>query len=171
MLRQCSSLMVWVLLCFLAFSCCKNICRLTPVSFRASPGIWRSIPAVSFVTNTNWQNYSGESAASYFSQVTGLAVQNFLSAATGMAIVIALIRGFVRRTAETIGNFWVDLTRTVVYIFLPVAFVAALVLVSQGVIQNFSPYKSVPLLQSTSYEKPKLDADGNAVQRRERTNR
>jgi len=119
--------------------------------------------AVSFVTNTNWQNYSGESAVSYFSQVTGFAVQNFLSAATGMAIAIALIRGFVRRTAETIGNFWVDLTRTVVYIFLPVAFVAALVLVSQGVIQNVSPYKSVPLLQSTSYERTKMDPDGNPV--------
>jgi len=119
--------------------------------------------AVSFVTNTNWQNYSGESAVSYFSQVTGFAVQNFLSAATGMAIVIALIRGFVRRTAETIGNFWVDLTHTVVYIFLPVAFLAALILVSQGVIQNFSPYKSIPLLHSLSYERPKMDADGKPV--------
>ena len=119
--------------------------------------------AVSFVTNTNWQNYGGESAASYFSQVTGFAVQNFLSAATGMAIAIALIRGFARRTAETIGNFWVDLTRTVVYIFLPVAFGAALVLVSQGVIQNFSPYKSVTLLQSTGYERPKGGPDDNAV--------
>jgi K+-transporting ATPase ATPase A chain len=119
--------------------------------------------AVSFVTNTNWQNYSGESAVSYFSQVMGFAVQNFLSAATGMAIAIALIRGFVRRTAETIGNFWVDLTRTVIYIFLPVAFLAALVLVSQGVIQDFSPYKSVPMLQPVTYEKAKMDADGNPV--------
>jgi K+-transporting ATPase ATPase A chain len=119
--------------------------------------------AVSFVTNTNWQNYGGESTATYFSQVVGLAVQNFLSAATGMAIVIAFIRGFARRTADTIGNFWVDLTRSVLYIFLPIAFIAALVLVSQGVIQNFSHYKSVPLLQSTSYEKPKLGADGNPL--------
>jgi K+-transporting ATPase ATPase A chain len=117
--------------------------------------------AVSFVTNTNWQNYSGECAASYFSQMTGFAVQNFFSAAAGMAVAIALIRGFVRRTAETIGNFWVDLTRTVIYIFLPVAFIAALVLVSQGVIQNFSPYESVPLLQSTGYERPKVEPDGN----------
>jgi len=119
--------------------------------------------AVSFVTNTNWQNYGGESAASYFAQVIGIAVQNFLSAATGMAIVIALIRGFVRRTAETIGNFWVDLTRTVLYILLPISLVAALVLVSQGVIQNFSPYKSVPLLQPTSYEKSKTGPDGNPL--------
>ena len=115
--------------------------------------------AVSFVTNTNWQAYSGESAASYFSQVFGLAVQNFVSSATGMAILIALIRGIARRTAETIGNFWVDLCRSVLYIFLPIAFVAALVLVSQGVIQNFSPYKSVPLMESVSYEKAKLDAE------------
>ena len=119
--------------------------------------------AISFVTNTNWQNYGGESAATYFSQVVGLAVQNFLSAATGMAILVAFIRGLARRTADTIGNFWVDLTRSVLYIFLPIAFSAALVLVSQGVIQNFSHYKSVPLLQSTSYEKPKLGADGNPL--------
>ncbi len=119
--------------------------------------------AVSFVTNTNWQNYSGESAASYFTQVMALMVHQFLSAATGMAILIAFIRGLVRRTAETIGNFWVDMTRSVLYILLPIAFIAALVLVSQGVIQNFSPYKSVPLMQSTSYEKAKLGADGNPL--------
>lgn len=119
--------------------------------------------AVSFVTNTNWQNYSGESAASYFTQVMALMVHQFLSAATGMAILIAFIRGLARRTAETIGNFWVDMTRSVLYILLPIAFIAALVLVSQGVIQNFSPYKSVPLMQSASYEKPKLDAQGNPL--------
>jgi K+-transporting ATPase ATPase A chain len=119
--------------------------------------------AVSFVTNTNWQNYSGESAASYFSQVLMLMVQHFLSAATGMAVLIAFIRGLVRRKAENIGNFWVDITRSVLYILLPVAFIAALVLVSQGVIQNFSSYKTVQLLESTSYEKPKLDENGIAI--------
>jgi K+-transporting ATPase ATPase A chain len=119
--------------------------------------------AVSFVSNTNWQNYRGESTASYFSQVTALTVQNFLSAATGMAILVAFIRGFARRTAETIGNFWVDLTRTVLYILLPISFIAALVLVSQGVIQNFSPYKNVQLLQPISYEKPKTASDGNPL--------
>lgn len=119
--------------------------------------------AISFVTNTNWQNYSGESAASYFSQVLVLMVHQFLSAATGMAIVIAFIRGIVRRKAETIGNFWVDLTRGVLYILLPIAFISALVLVSQGVIQNFSSYKTVQLLEPTSYEKPKLDSSGNAI--------
>ena len=96
--------------------------------------------AVSFVTNTNWQAYSGESAASYFTQMFGLAVQNFFSAATGMSIVIALIRGFARKSAQSIGNFWVDMTRSVVYILLPICVVVALFLVSQGVIQNFSPY-------------------------------
>jgi len=119
--------------------------------------------AVSFVTNTNWQAYSGESAASYFTQVMVLAVHNFLSAATGMAIVIAFVRGLVRRTAETIGNFWVDMTRSVLYILLPISLVAALVLVSQGVIQNFSPYKTAQLVEATSYDKPKLDAEGNPV--------
>ena len=119
--------------------------------------------AVSFVTNTNWQAYSGESAASYFSQAAGLAVQNFLSAAMGMAVVIAFVRGLARRTAETIGNFWVDMTRSVLYILLPISLVAALVLVSQGVIQNFSPYKTTQFVEATSYEKPKLDAEGNPV--------
>lgn len=113
--------------------------------------------AVSFTTNTNWQAYSGESTATYLSQVLGLAVQNFLSAATGMAIVIAFIRGLVRRTAETIGNFWVDLTRTVLYILLPIVVVVALVLVSQGVIQNLSPYVKADLVQ------PSTASDGKSV--------
>ncbi len=119
--------------------------------------------AASFATNTNWQAYSGESAASYFTQVMALMVHQFLSAATGMAIVVAFVRGLARRTKETIGNFWVDLTRSLLYILLPIAFVGALALVSQGVIQNFSPYKSIPLLQSTNYEKPRVDAAGNPV--------
>jgi K+-transporting ATPase ATPase A chain len=103
--------------------------------------------AISFTTNTNWQAYSGESTATYLSQVLGLAVQNFLSAATGIAVVIAFIRGLARRTAETIGNFWVDLTRTILYILLPIAVVVALVLVSQGVIQNLRPYVKASLVQ------------------------
>ncbi|HCC54738.1 MAG TPA: potassium-transporting ATPase subunit KdpA [Desulfobulbaceae bacterium] len=119
--------------------------------------------AVSFITNTNWQNYSGESTLSYFTQVVGLTVHNFVSAASGMAIVIALIRGFVRRTTATIGNFWVDLTRSVLYILLPLSLVAAVFLVSQGAIQNFSDYKTVPLTQSLSYDKPKLNAMGSPM--------
>jgi K+-transporting ATPase ATPase A chain len=103
--------------------------------------------ATSFMTNTNWQNYAGESAASYFTQMVGLAVQNFLSAATGMTVAIALIRGFVRRRTTAIGNFWVDLTRSVLYVLLPLALAFAVFLVSQGVIQNFSAYETVPLVQ------------------------
>lgn len=119
--------------------------------------------AISFTTNTNWQNYGGESTASYFSQMFGFAVHNFASAATGMVVAIALIRGFVRRKTSAIGNFWVDLTRSTLYILLPVSLVFAVFLVSQGVIQNFSSYRTVPLVQSTGYEKPRLDAAGNPV--------
>lgn len=119
--------------------------------------------AVSFVTNTNWQAYSGESAVSYFTQMAGLAVHNFVSAATGMAVVIALIRGFVRRKTSMLGNFWLDMTRGALYILLPISLIAALVLVSQGVIQNFSPYKTVPLVQPASYDKPKQDTTGKPV--------
>ncbi len=119
--------------------------------------------AISFITNTNWQNYSGESTLSYFTQMVGLTVHNFVSAASGMAIVIALIRGFVRRTTATIGNFWVDLTRSVLYILLPLSLIAAVFLVSQGAIQNFNEYKTVPLTQSLSYDKPKLDEQGTPM--------
>jgi K+-transporting ATPase ATPase A chain len=113
--------------------------------------------AVSFATNTNWQGYGGEVTMSYLTQMIGLAVQNFVSAAMGMAVLAAFIRGVARHTAKTIGNFWVDLTRTTLYILLPLSLVLALVLVSQGVVQTFSPYKTVTLLQ------PTVDANGNAV--------
>ena len=113
--------------------------------------------AVSFASNTNWQGYGGEVTMSYFSQMLGLTVQNFVSAATGMAVLVALIRGFVRHTAKGIGNFWVDLTRSTLYILLPLSMILALALVSQGVVQTFSEYKTVALLQPTS------DANGNAV--------
>ncbi len=119
--------------------------------------------AISFATNTNWQNYSGESAASYFTQMFGFAVHNFVSAATGMVVAIALIRGFVRRRVSAIGNFWVDLTRSILYILLPLSLVFAVFLVSQGVIQNFSAYKTVPLVQATTYDKPKMDDKSNPI--------
>ena len=105
--------------------------------------------AASFITNTNWQAYSGESTMSYLTQMAGLTVQNFVSAATGIAVVIALTRGLARRTANTIGNFWVDLTRSVLWVLLPLSLMVALVLVSQGVIQNFSPYHTVQTLEGT----------------------
>ena len=106
--------------------------------------------AVSFVTNTNWQGYGGESAMSYLTQMLGLTVQNFVSAGSGMAVLVALVRGFVRRQAASIGSFWVDLTRSTVYILLPLSVALALVLVSQGVVQTLRPYVRVPLLQATA---------------------
>jgi K+-transporting ATPase ATPase A chain len=103
--------------------------------------------AVSFVTNTNWQSYGGEGTMSYFTQMAGLAVQNFLSAATGMAIAIAVVRGFSRKSAKTLGNFWVDMTRSVLYILLPICVIGTLVLVWQGVPQNFNPYSIATTLE------------------------
>jgi potassium-transporting ATPase potassium-binding subunit len=103
--------------------------------------------AVSFATNTNWQSYSGETTMSYFTQMLGLGVQNFLSAASGMAILIALIRGLVRHSTQTIGNYWVDMTRSILYILIPLAFVLALFLVSQGVVQTFNGAQAASLVQ------------------------
>jgi potassium-transporting ATPase potassium-binding subunit len=119
--------------------------------------------AVSFVTNTNWQSYSGESAMSYLTQMAGLAVQNFLSAASGIVVAIALIRGLARHSTRTIGNLWADLTRATLYVLLPLALVLALVLVSQGVIENFSAYKDVSTVEALTYQQPKRDAAGNPV--------
>jgi K+-transporting ATPase ATPase A chain len=119
--------------------------------------------AASFATNTNWQGYGGESTMSYLTQMIGLTVQNFVSAASGMAVLVALIRGFARRSAQTIGNFWVDLTRTTLYILLPLSVVLALVLVSQGVVQTFGSYPKVTVVQPTQYDEPVTDKDGKPV--------
>ena len=119
--------------------------------------------AISFVTNTNWQGYAGESTMSYLTQMLGLAVQNFLSAATGIVVVIALIRGFIRHTTTSIGNVWVDLTRATLYILLPLSIIFAVFLVSQGVIQNFDAYKNTTTVEATKYETPKLDATGQPL--------
>ena len=105
--------------------------------------------AVSFVTNTNWQGYSGEATMSYLTQMAGLAVQNFMSAASGIVVAIALIRGFARHSASTIGNVWADLTRSTLYILMPFSVVLALLLVGQGVVQNFSAYKDVTTIETT----------------------
>jgi len=104
--------------------------------------------AASFLSNTNWQAYSGETTLSYLSQFLGLTVQNFVSAASGIAVLFALTRGFILKQKKTIGSFWVDLTRTILYVLLPLSFVVALLLVSQGVVQTFSPYKEVAMLES-----------------------
>jgi K+-transporting ATPase ATPase A chain len=117
--------------------------------------------AVSFGTNTNWQSYGGETTMSHLTQMLGLTVQNFVSAATGMAVLVALVRGFTRRQADGVGSFWVDLVRSTLYILLPLAFVVALVLASQGVPQTFHAKAQVELLEPTT------DADGNPVTQQE----
>jgi K+-transporting ATPase ATPase A chain len=115
--------------------------------------------AVSFATNTNWQGYGGEMTMTYLTQMLGLTVQNFVSAAAGMAVLVALIRGFARRSAQTIGNFWVDLTRSTLYILLPLSLALALTLVSQGVVQTLNTYVTAQVVDASAL----IDADGNAV--------
>jgi potassium-transporting ATPase potassium-binding subunit len=125
--------------------------------------------AASFTTNTNWQAYSGETTMSYFTQMAGLAYHNFVSAATGIALAIAFIRGIARRQMQTIGNFWVDLVRSCLWVLLPVCVVGALVLVSQGVVQNLKPYDTVKLVEPMQVQrvgsdgKPVVTADGKPV--------
>jgi potassium-transporting ATPase potassium-binding subunit len=131
-----------------------------PLNPQALPAVtpdssWNT--ATSFATNTNWQGYAGETTLSYLSQMLGLTVQNFVSAASGMAVMVAVIRGFARKQATGLGNFWVDLTRGTLYILLPLSLILALVLVSQGVVQTFSAYHTVSLLQ------PMKGADGKDV--------
>jgi K+-transporting ATPase ATPase A chain len=115
--------------------------------------------AVSFATNTNWQGYAGESTMSYLTQMLGLTVQNFLSAATGIAVAWALIRGFARRSAAGIGNFWIDVTRSTLYVLLPLSLCAAVFFISQGVIQNFDSYARATTVESVTYGNPKLTTD------------
>src|SRR5215469_12945631 len=125
--------------------------------------------AASFTTNTNWQNYSGETTMSYFTQMAGLAYHNFVSAAVGIALAIAFIRGIARRQMQTIGNFWVDLVRGSLWVLLPFCLVGALALVSQGVIQNLRPYDTVKLVEPMQVQKtgpdgkPMVDAQGKTV--------
>lgn len=117
--------------------------------------------AVSFVTNTNWQGYAGETTMSYFTQMLGLAIQNFKSAAVGMALAVVFIRGISRFETDKLGNFWVDMTRSILYILLPISFLAAIFLVSQGMIQNFKPYDTAKLTESFVVQVDKKDDDGN----------
>ncbi|HEX7466706.1 MAG TPA: potassium-transporting ATPase subunit KdpA, partial [Usitatibacter sp.] len=119
--------------------------------------------AVSFITNTNWQGYGGESTMSYLTQMLALTVQNFVSAASGMATLVAFARGFSRKSAQTIGNFWVDMTRSTLYILLPLSLVLAVALVSQGMPRTFSAYPTVPTVEATEYDNPKLDQAGQPV--------
>jgi len=134
----------------------QGILPLNPQAFGAklvSPDLAYNT-AISFVTNTNWQAYSGESTLSYFVQMVALTVQNFVSPAVGIAAAVAIIRGFARHQTDKIGNFWVDLTRATLYVLLPIALVAALVLCSQGAIQNFRPYTTVKTLEGATQTIP-----------------
>jgi len=135
----------------------QNILPLNPMGLGAVTPDSSFNTAVSFGTNTNWQGYGGESTMSYLTQMLGLTVQNFVSAACGMAVLVALIRGFVQKESKEIGNFWVDLVRSTLHILLPLSFILALALVSQGVVQTFSPSQTVSLVQATT------DANGKAV--------
>ena len=141
----------------------QGVLPLNPQGFGAVSADSAFNTAVSFASNTNWQGYGGESTMSYLTQMLGLGVQNFVSAATGMAVLVALIRGFVRRQVAEIGNFWVDLTRSTLYILLPLAFLLAVVLMSQGVVQSFAAYRTVELLEPVTAELPVADADGEPV--------
>jgi K+-transporting ATPase ATPase A chain len=137
-----------------------------PLNPQAFPGISPDSSfntAVSFVSNTNWQGYAGEATMSYLTQMLALTGQNFFSAATGITVAFALIRGFVLRSSQSIGNFWVDLTRSTLYVLLPISTVFAVFLVSQGVIQNFSAYKDVTLLDPVTYQQPKNGSDGQPL--------
>lgn len=119
--------------------------------------------AVSFVANTNWQSYGGETTMSYLTQMLGLTVQNFLSAATGLVVVVALVRGFARHSAQVIGNVWVDLTRATLWVLLPLSLVFAAVFASEGVIQNLSPYQPVQTLETVHWQEPRLGTDGQPL--------
>jgi K+-transporting ATPase ATPase A chain len=130
---------------------------LNPQNFPAASPDLAFNTAASFATNTNWQSYGGEATLGYLAQMLGLGVQNFVSAATGMAVLIALVRGFVRRTSDAIGNFWVDLVRSTIYVLLPLSLILAVALLSQGVIQNFRDYQQVALLQ------PAKDSDQKPI--------
>src|SRR5215472_3240826 len=134
---------------------------LNPQKFGAVAQYLAFNTAASFTTNTNWQNYSGESTMSYLTQMAGLAYHNFTSAATGIALAIAFIRGIARREKETIGNFWVDMTRATLWVLLPICVVGALLLVSQGVVQNLRPYDKATLVEPQQV--PHLGADGKPV--------
>jgi K+-transporting ATPase ATPase A chain len=119
--------------------------------------------ATSFTTNTDWQAYAGENTLSYWGQMFGLTVQNFLSPATGITMLLALIRGISRRETTLLGNFWVDMIRSVIYVLLPLSLLLSVILMSQGVIQNFKPYQAATLTQSVDYDNPRVDENGQAV--------
>jgi K+-transporting ATPase ATPase A chain len=154
------AMLVFSMVSFLSIYALQRLQGFLPLNPEMLPGVTPDSSfntAVSFATNTNWQGYGGETTMSYLTQMLGLSVQNFVSAAAGMAVLIALVRGFQRENYQTIGNFWVDLVRGTLYILMPLSLVLAIALISQGVIQTFSPSQEITLLQ------PVTDADGQVV--------
>jgi len=141
----------------------QNLLPLNPQRFVAVNPDLAFNTAISFTTNTNWQNYSGEATMSYFSQMVGLAFHNFVSAATGIAIAAALVRAIARHSAKTIGNFWVDLVRVTYYLLLPICLVLAVFLVSQGMIQNFKPYTKATLVEPMKVQVEKKNDQGETI--------
>jgi K+-transporting ATPase ATPase A chain len=162
----CSALLVFNLIGFvvlLGLQVFQKALPLNPQGIDNVPFALAVNTAVSFMTNTNWQAYSGENTMSYLTQMAGLAVQNFVSAATGIAAVIALARGLTRRSGQSLGNFWADLVRSTLYVLLPLSLVLAVVLVQQGVPQTFEPYKTVKILDPYKTQVAKLDAAGQPL--------
>ena len=145
----------------------QNLLPLNPQGFGAVSPDLAFNTAASFTTNTNWQSYGGESTLSYFSQMVGLVFHNFVSAAAGIAIAAALVRGIARHTSKTIGHFWVDLIRVNLYLLLPLCVVYAVFLVSQGMIQNFKPYEKAMLIEPVPIQVPQKDATGQEIKDRE----
>ena len=141
----------------------QGLLPLNPQQFGAVSSDLAFNTASSFATNTNWQSYGGESTLSYFSQMVGLTIHNFLSAAVGIAVAAALVRGIARDRSATVGNFWVDLTRLSLYLLLPICLLYALFLVSQGMIQNFKPYETARLIDPYTTQVPQKDADGREM--------
>ncbi|KTD63305.1 potassium translocating ATPase, subunit A [Legionella santicrucis] len=136
---------------------------LNPQNFAAPSSDLAFNTAISFATNTNWQAYSGETTMSYLTQMLALTVQNFISAATGMSLLIALIRGLTKRESSSLGNFWVDTIRGILYILLPLSFIFSLILCSQGVIQNFKPYQKISLLHPFTYQQSVIDTKDQSL--------
>ena len=165
-MRYAAAALIFNLIGFVAVYALQLFQGFLPANPRAMANVEASSAlntAISFVTNTNWQGYGGETTMSYLTQMLGLGVQNFLSAATGMSVLVALIRGLSRNQSGTIGNFWVDLTRSTLYILLPMSVVFAVFLVGQGVVQSIKPYQTVKLTVAQSYEEPVLNSDGQPV--------
>ena len=156
-------LLVFNALGVLAVYALQRLQGFLPLNPQAMPGVSPDSAfntAISFVTNTNWQGYGGESTMSYLTQMLALTVQNFLSAATGIVVVVALIRGFARHSAQAIGNLWVDLTRVTLWVLLPLSFVVALLLAAQGVVQSLSPYQTVQTVEAVTWQSAMVGADG-----------